>query len=61
MAGIVAQSKSALKKAKQKAAAATPALSSNEKTTSEHGTNGSDAAGRTTGGEENAYIRELQK
>ncbi|KAF1966849.1 hypothetical protein BU23DRAFT_559875 [Bimuria novae-zelandiae CBS 107.79] len=60
MADAAAKSKSALKKAKQKAAAAIPALSSNEKTTSEFG-NGSDAAGKTGAGEDNAYIRELQK
>ena len=61
MADVIAKSKSALKKAKQKATTATPALSSTEKTASEHGANNSDAAGKTAGGEDNAYVRELQK
>lgn len=60
MADIAAKSKSALKKAKQKAAAATPALSSTEKTTSEFGANGSEQAGKT-GGVESVYIKEIQK
>ncbi|CAI6329821.1 unnamed protein product [Periconia digitata] len=47
------------KKAKGEAATAVPALV--EKTTSEFGTNGSEAAGRTAGAEDNAFVKELQK
>lgn len=62
MADVVAKSKSALKKAKQKAeAAVTPALSSTEKTASEHGANGSEPAGKTNGVDDNAYVKEIQK
>lgn len=54
------ESKSARKKkAKGDAATAVPALA--EKATSEFGTNGSEAAGKAAGAEENSYIKELQK
>lgn len=57
-----AESKSSRKKrAKAEGAAATPTLSNTEKTTSELGANSSDPAGKVNGGDENAYIRELQK
>ncbi|KAL1601511.1 hypothetical protein SLS60_006426 [Paraconiothyrium brasiliense] len=56
------ESKSSRKKrAKAEATAATPTLSTTEKTTSELGANSSDAAGKANGGDENAYIKELQK
>ncbi|PVH98739.1 hypothetical protein DM02DRAFT_31260 [Periconia macrospinosa] len=54
------ESKSARKKkAKGEAATAVPALA--EKTTSEIGTNGSEAAGKAGSADDNSYIKELQK
>lgn len=57
---VAGESKSARKKkAKGEAATAVPALA--EKTTSDFGTNGSEAAGRPAGTEDSSYVRELQK
>lgn len=56
------ESKSSRKKrAKAEAASATPTLPTTDKTTSELGANSSDAAGKANGGDDNLYIRELQK
>ncbi|KAF2443698.1 hypothetical protein P171DRAFT_390083 [Karstenula rhodostoma CBS 690.94] len=56
------ESKSSRKKrAKAETASATPTLPTADKTTSEFGTNNSDAAGKANGGDDNLYIRELQK
>lgn len=56
------ESKSSRKKrAKAEAASATPTLPTNNKTSSELGANSSDAAGKVNGGEENLFIKELQK
>ncbi|KAF9731961.1 hypothetical protein PMIN03_000087 [Paraphaeosphaeria minitans] len=56
------ESKSSRKKrAKAEAASVTPTLPTTDKTTSELGANSSDAAGKANGGEDNLYIRELQK
>jgi hypothetical protein len=57
-----AESKSSRKKrAKADTASATPTLPTIEKTTSELGANSSDAAGKVNGGEDNLFVRELQK
>ncbi|KAK7187128.1 hypothetical protein DPSP01_004051 [Paraphaeosphaeria sporulosa] len=56
------ESKSSRKKrAKAEAASATPTLPTADKATSELGANSSDVAGKANGGEDNLYIRELQK